>query len=455
MARLPFEARFPEESLYAFPLALPIPHQLQATLPDLAQLLDRSDEPHGKQWCEAPVALYIHVPYCLTLCNFCGFIKSPLGDRTRLDAFVRDVITELRIVAEGVGDGTPLDAVYFGGGTPSVLTLLQVAQIIAAIRSYFTVRSSCELSFEGEALTLGDATYLDGLSALGFRRLSFGVQTLDEGARKVLNLRPSIQHLNDVCQKAQRVFPEVNVDFIYGWPGQRQDDLERDLSKLLNSMQPSSIEVFQFEPLDASPDLIRRLAAAGAKVPNTGELQEMQRHVRSTLRSRSFGEPSYTKYTKAEVHHQGKYDQCYYGWGNGQVLGVGRGSQSFFKGLMWGSGMSEQKYQESLAQLKLPISALAAYKWDERELVTWPRRMCVDSVIVANNTEAQEKIARLAEADLLTETGSRLMLTESGVDWIPSILNYLMPAAHTPPVLEMTQERSLARRPMPISIVAK
>jgi len=137
------------------------------------------------------------------------------------------------------------------------------------------------------------------------------------------------------------------------------------------------------------------------------------------------------------------------------VLGVGRGSQSFFKGLMWGSGMVENKYQESLARRRVPINTRASYKWNERESVTWPRRMSVDETVFANRVDTAEKIAQLGNSGLVRQLGSTLTLTETGVDWVPSLLNYLLPATHSPTVLEMTQQRSLARRPFPIQIVAE
>jgi oxygen-independent coproporphyrinogen-3 oxidase len=362
----------------------------------------------------------------------------------RLREATNSIIKELELIAQTIYDGQHLTSIYFGGGTPSVLPAPHVEEILNVIKNNFNISSCCELSFEGDAITLSVQGYLEKISDLGFSRISYGIQTLDEGARRVLNLRPTLQQLIYISRKAKTLFEDVNVDFIYGWPGQKASDVNCDLGLLINEIEPRSVEVFKFEAMDASPSLLKEFERRNVRLPSTVELQVQQRTAADILAQHGFFRSSYTKFSKNK-YKSVNYDECYYGWNNGQVLAAGRGAQSFYRGVMWGSALSEEHYLEALKIGELPVNTISEFEVDERELVTWPRRGHIDCSLIDRHGEVGSKIAILIDAGLAVLKDNTVQLSDDGTDWVPAILNFLTPTHQAITVAGLTEQRSIKR----------
>ncbi|MGO8071079.1 radical SAM protein [Rhizobium leguminosarum] len=354
--------RVPLETLYAYPPAR-IADINTANEILLAHL-------SGNAGVESAIAIYIHVPFCVHFCHFCGFVKAKYNAQA-VEKYTDLVCKEINNIGRISGRRHKVDSIYFGGGTASTLSLDEISKIRHCLESNFSVLDEAELTFEGDVLTLSKNGYLEGLSSLGFSRLSFGVQIADPGARKALNLMPSLQSLIRLARKANDIFADVCIDYIYGWPGFSAQASADDLVHTLSLLEPMSVELFRFEILDASPQLAKTFCEK-IGVPKNTEIRKVHNACANVLADAGYSRASYTYFSKSNLEL--KYYSSYYGWGGRGVLGFGVGSQSFYNGVMWGAVGDLTAYSNHIRQNLVPSDALSLFDVERKELVTWPRK---------------------------------------------------------------------------------
>ena len=158
--------------------------------------------------------IYIHVPFCHRKCTYCAFYSRVASGQWPVAGYVDALIEEME---ERRGEqGQPVRTVYFGGGTPSLLPLEQLARIVEGLHRCFDLSRVEELTFEANPEDL-TPRYLASLRGLGFNRLSIGVQSLDDRVLRLLNRRHTArQALEAVENAAAAGFDNISVDFIYG-----------------------------------------------------------------------------------------------------------------------------------------------------------------------------------------------------------------------------------------------
>src|SRR5919197_2217908 len=159
------------------------------------------------------LAVYVHFPFCLSICPYCDFDRQASGF-DRVDAYLAAVRAEL-----GQSPREPVHSVFFGGGTPSLMRPDQVELLLDSIASRFELISDAEVTLEcnpGDA----DLDKLHGLRAAGVNRLSIGVQSLDDAYLQVLGRRHSSETARHAATLAQRAGFTCNLDFMFGLPSQ-------------------------------------------------------------------------------------------------------------------------------------------------------------------------------------------------------------------------------------------
>ncbi len=175
---------------------------------------------------------------------------------------------------------------------------------------------------------------------------------------------------------------------------------------------------------------MRHLYNAGLQDLTTARLQELRRRLVARLEALSYRERGYTYFTRrvTPVSAVG-YGSCYYGFDDGGVVGIGRGAQSFVDGAMWGNALDSHHWFDTIAKGRIPAASFAPYAPGEREAVNWPRRGRISRTHpwVAGEPDYAEKLVRLGEAGMIAEAGDDYVLTERGRDWVPSLLEFLMP----------------------------
>lgn len=198
--------------------------------------------------------LYVHIPYCQDMCRFCPFhVRVDKGDevyRRYTDALVKQI---RQVGAAPRPRSMKFGAVYFGGGSPSVLSAQMIDEIYRAIGESFELLPGAEISFEGEPNTLGDPERLDVLRKHGTQRISFGLQTYDPTLRRHFNIAATLDHIERVRRNGREWgFDEINVDMMYNLPGQTVASLKRDIERLMQDAYDSvdyyNLHYYAFPP---------------------------------------------------------------------------------------------------------------------------------------------------------------------------------------------------------------
>src|SRR5438093_12186433 len=176
------------------------------------------------------IGLYVHVPFCASRCPYCDFATAPATSRLRA-AYLRALGEE--IAREGEALGHPrVDTLYFGGGTPSLLEPDEIAALAEALRDAFDLRPR-EATVEANPATL-DRVRIEAWRALGVTRVSVGAQSTNARGLRALGRTHQPEDTAAAVVALRKAGLDVNVDLIFGWPGQAPADWERDLAAVVS-----------------------------------------------------------------------------------------------------------------------------------------------------------------------------------------------------------------------------
>ncbi|HJL44065.1 MAG TPA: oxygen-independent coproporphyrinogen III oxidase [Myxococcales bacterium LLY-WYZ-16_1] len=192
------------------------------------------------------LALYVHLPFCESRCRFCGCNVVVAKDRDRAEAYIDRVLQEFQSVLDLWGDRRPrLRSLHLGGGTPTFLREDQLNRLLRPMLDAFELDEDKEFALEAEP-SVTTESQLKALADLGFDRISFGVQDLDESVLEMVE-RPSRRRQVQALTEAARSlgFRSVNYDFIYGLPGQVPERWAETLEGLLE-LQPDRVAIYSF-----------------------------------------------------------------------------------------------------------------------------------------------------------------------------------------------------------------
>ena len=175
-----------------------------------------------------PSGIYVHIPFCASICNYCNFNRGLLDEGLK-QAYVSAL--EREIARRGTGEAA--DTIYFGGGTPSLLSASEARRLIAACRSAFDVSAGAEVTFEVNPETV-DRAALDAFRDAGVNRLSFGVQSFDDEELKRLDRRHDAARARAAVADARAAgFDNISLDLMMWLPGQTLDRWRANVSGLI------------------------------------------------------------------------------------------------------------------------------------------------------------------------------------------------------------------------------
>ena len=194
-----------------------------------------------------PLSLYVHVPFCKTVCFYCACNKVITANYRRAERYLERLIQELDLQAALFDDDRPVEQLHLGGGTPTYFTDEDLARLINAIAERFPLADpdTREFSIEVDPRTV-DRDRVRSLAELGFNRLSLGVQDFDADVQKAINRIQGIQDTADVADEARRQgFRSINLDLMYGLPRQTPERLSRTLDAVMD-IRPDRIALYNY-----------------------------------------------------------------------------------------------------------------------------------------------------------------------------------------------------------------
>ena len=197
---------------------------------------------------EKPLSLYLHIPFCNTICYYCGCNKIITKDKTRADEYLNYLEKEMALLAPHLGGRHPLAQLHFGGGTPTFLSDDQLERVFAMIREHFQLLDDGEYSIEIDPRKVGAAT-IGHLGRLGFNRMSVGIQDFDPKVQAAVNRIQTVEETREVIEAARNSgFKSVSVDLIYGLPHQTLSSIETTFDTVL-SLAPDRLALYHYAHL--------------------------------------------------------------------------------------------------------------------------------------------------------------------------------------------------------------
>jgi oxygen-independent coproporphyrinogen-3 oxidase len=212
------------------------------------------------------LSLYVHLPFCSTICFYCACNKVVTRDRGKGDKYLDYLFREIDMQGPLFRDDRLVDQMHWGGGTPTFFTMPQLESLWERLRRHFSMAKDGEYSIEVDPRSV-DAAGMHALRAMGFNRVSLGVQDFDPVVQRAVNrIQSEAQTLEVLAAARTAGFASVNVDLIYGLPKQTAASFDRTLDKVIVA-QPDRIAIYNYAhlPLRFKPQ--RRIAEADLPQP--------------------------------------------------------------------------------------------------------------------------------------------------------------------------------------------
>jgi oxygen-independent coproporphyrinogen-3 oxidase len=197
---------------------------------------------------DEPVSLYFHVPFCETLCYYCGCNKIPTKNHGRSAPYLDSVEQELRLIASLLQARLPVTQLHWGGGTPTFLNDEEAARLMAMTREHFDLQPGGEFSIEIDPRKVNE-TRVAHLARLGFNRMSVGVQDFAPEVQQAVNRIQSVEETRLVIDAARaNGFGSISLDLIYGLPFQNLDSFARTLDQVIE-ISPDRLSLYSYAHL--------------------------------------------------------------------------------------------------------------------------------------------------------------------------------------------------------------
>lgn len=284
------------------------------------------------------VAIYIHIPFCRTRCPYCDF-NTYAGLGAYQDAYVAALVEDIASFASGHSGQVEGETLYLGGGTPSLLSAPQVGQLIGACQSYLKLGPKAEATLEANPATVNEG-YLRELRRLGVNRLSLGAQSFNPKGLRILGRDHAPAAVVGSYRAARRAgFDNVNLDLIYGWPGQTLHAWAADLRAAV-SLDPEHLSLYPLT-LEEDTPLGRQAAAGHIQLPSEDLVAEMYERAEEVLEEAGYRHYEISNWARPPTKAgQGKaralacQHNLFY-WRNRPYLGFGAGAHSYYGGLRY------------------------------------------------------------------------------------------------------------------------
>jgi putative oxygen-independent coproporphyrinogen III oxidase len=357
-----------------------------------------------------PFGVYVHVPFCTRRCGYCDF--NTYTDLGGMQASYADlVVREIGLARRVLGDvDLPVETVFVGGGTPTLLPAGDLGHILAAVDDCFGLADGAEVTTEANPDSV-DAAYLAELRTRGFTRVSFGMQSAVPHVLATLD-RTHAPGRPEQCVAWARAagFDQISLDLIYGTPGESAADWQCSLDAAV-SAGPDHVSAYSLI-VEPGTRLAARVARGELPAPDDDDLADKYLQADETLTAAglSWYEVSNWARPGGECRHNLAY------WRSADWWGAGPGAHSHVGGVRWWNVRHPTAYAAALLGGRSPAQAREVLDQDDRhtERVLLETRLA-EGLETAMLTAAERAVVPgKVRAGLVTERGDRLVLTRRG-----------------------------------------
>lgn len=338
-----------------------------------------------------PAGLYVHVPFCKRKCLYCDFYSA--ADMFRADDYVRAVIRNI------LAAGLTYDTVYFGGGTPSLLTDEQISAVLSAA----DISDGAEISMECNPES-ADFAYLCGLKSAGVNRVSFGIQSLDDGELAALGRLHNADNACEAVLSAYRAgFENISADIMLATPMQTLKSLNRTFDRLLK-LPISHVSAYLLKVEKGTPLSFDGLLLE--KVPDEDETADMYLTAAERLSAAGFEQYEISNFARKgfECRHNLKYWRCE------EYFGIGPSAHSFLDGERFYCSPDTEKFISDSSQERVSLGTGG----DPEEKAMLALRLTKEGLRLEDFPEAESRAEPLLKSGLVKKEQGALMLTAEG-----------------------------------------
>ena len=331
--------------------------------------------------------LYIHIPFCLSKCGYCSFYS--IQSVNLIPEYIAALKKEIKYYSNVFSS---FDTIYIGGGTPSLLSAVQIDDLISAVNKYFDIDRQAEITIE---VNPGDVSfdYFQALRKSGINRLNIGIQSFDDKILRLLGRRHSSLEAIAAIEAARAAgFDNLGIDLIYGTHGQGIKSWINNLKKAV-SYKPEHISCYQLSLGDKTP-LYKKYSSEGWQLPD--EKTELKLFLTTAKELENAGYMQYevsnfARFDKFKSRHNQKY------WQHVPYLGLGPASHSFLDNKRWWNKAAVKTYLNEIAQGKMPL---------ENTEILQPEQMQLEALFLGLRTKSGIDLKRYKTkygVDLLAE----------------------------------------------------
>ncbi len=361
-----------------------------------------------------PIGLYVHIPFCVKKCAYCDFCSFPYSDVSWREAYIKRLCKE---ISEYKGREIEVNSIFFGGGTPSLLSSDEFCKITDSIKNSFWVSSDTEFTIEANPKTLTEKNLLSYMEC-GVNRISIGFQSIHQNELKKLGRIHSCSDFWDSYTLARRVgIRNINIDLMYGIPDQTYESFSKTLDTV-KELSPEHISVYGLILEEGTPLYKSRKSLF---LPNEDEECEMYYLASKKLSLGGYSHYEISNYAKPtyECRHNLKY------WHNEEYIGFGISAHSYYSGKRFSNSDNISAYLDEKCEKYISEDADAEYEYVMLRLRLSEGFSLSDYCRQFGNNflhGRESYIKKLSDLGYLTLCGDRLSLTEKGFYVSNSIL---------------------------------
>lgn len=372
-----------------------------------------------------PFGFYVHVPFCTVRCGYCDFntyTAVELGPGVSRATYVDQAVAEVRLARSVLGDrDVPVETVFLGGGTPTLLPAEDLGRILRAIDDELGLAPGAEVTTEANPDSV-DRPYLERLRAAGYTRVSFGMQSAVPHVLATLDRTHDPERVPLVVEAARSAgFDQISLDLIYGTPGESLADWETTLAAATAS-RPDHVSAYSLIVEDGTA-LARRVRRGELPMPDEDDLADKYVAADDHLGAAGLGWYEVSNWARpgAECRHNLGY------WRGDDWWGVGPGAHSHVGGVRWWNVKHPAAYADRLASGASPAHAREVLDDETRHVERVLLEVRLRGGLPVTEVDPGAPVAELVADGLLEPPSDRLVLTRRGRLLADAVVRDLLP----------------------------
>ncbi|WP_372625584.1 oxygen-independent coproporphyrinogen III oxidase [Arsukibacterium sp.] len=385
------------------------------------------------------LSLYLHIPFCHKLCYYCGCNKVITRHQYKADNYLNALAQEMALYAPLL-QSKQINQLHLGGGTPTFLTEVQLSRLMDLLHQNFAINNDAEISIEIDPRSCSD-NKLRYLRTLGFNRVSFGVQDLDEKVQIAINRVQDTDLIRHQVQLSRELgFSSINLDLIYGLPFQQPASFAQTVDEIIR-LNPHRISLFSYAHIPERFAAQRKIADSSLPdAPLKLELMQLaiERFVAAGYQFIGMDHFARPDDTLAKAQPAGKLQRNFQGYttaGQDALIGLGVSSISQVNGVLWQNSKELPAYYAAISNGQLPTERGFSLNADDKiraalisqlichfelDIEAFSQKWCIDG-FWHYFAEALERLQPFMEDGLVEVYAGRIKVTDNGRLWVRSI----------------------------------